>query len=128
MDATGRKSCRLQSLDWDALPAPVVAPYPHFAGNPPPPAPRLTRRNPAALIRGPAAAAPGRTSRNRSTGQVAQLVEQGIENPRVGGSIPSLATIKPCKYLYFLTLGIVADGMETAGFADICSQELHRHQ
>ena len=25
-------------------------------------------------------------------GQVAQLVEQGIENPRVGGSIPSLAT------------------------------------
>jgi hypothetical protein len=28
-----------------------------------------------------------------SRGQVAQLVEQGIENPRVGGSIPSLATI-----------------------------------
>lgn len=26
------------------------------------------------------------------TGQVAQLVEQRIENPRVGGSIPSLAT------------------------------------
>ena len=26
-------------------------------------------------------------------GQVAQLVEQRIENPRVGGSIPSLATI-----------------------------------
>ena len=25
-------------------------------------------------------------------GQVAQLVEQGIENPRVGGSIPSLGT------------------------------------
>ena len=25
-------------------------------------------------------------------GQVAQLVEQGTENPRVGGSIPSLAT------------------------------------
>ena len=30
-------------------------------------------------------------------GQVAQLVEQGIENPRVGGSIPSLAiTILLC--------------------------------
>ena len=28
------------------------------------------------------------------SGQVAQSVEQGIENPRVGGSIPSLATIK----------------------------------
>ena len=26
-------------------------------------------------------------------GQVAQLVEQRTENPRVGGSIPSLATI-----------------------------------
>ena len=29
--------------------------------------------------------------------QVAQLVEQGIENPRVGGSIPSLGTI-PISY------------------------------
>ena len=28
------------------------------------------------------------------SGQVAQSVEQGTENPRVGGSIPSLATIK----------------------------------
>ena len=27
-------------------------------------------------------------------GQVAQLVEQGTENPRVGGSIPSLAMSK----------------------------------
>ena len=27
-------------------------------------------------------------------GQVAQLVEQRTENPRVGGSIPSLATIE----------------------------------
>ena len=31
-------------------------------------------------------------------GQIAQLVEQRIENPRVGGSIPSLATNK-IKYL-----------------------------
>ncbi len=29
-------------------------------------------------------------------GQVAQLVEQGTENPRVGGSIPSLATLLVC--------------------------------
>jgi hypothetical protein len=29
-----------------------------------------------------------------SNGQVAQLVEQRTENPRVGGSIPSLATIQ----------------------------------
>ena len=28
-------------------------------------------------------------------GQVAQLVEQRTENPRVGGSIPSLATTHP---------------------------------
>ena len=31
---------------------------------------------------------------NSQDGQVAQLVEQRIENPRVGGSIPSLATNK----------------------------------
>ena len=36
-------------------------------------------------------ARPRRTAASR--GQVAQLVEQGTENPRVGGSIPSLATI-----------------------------------
>ena len=29
----------------------------------------------------------------RPVAQVAQLVEQGIENPRVGGSIPSLGTM-----------------------------------
>ena len=29
---------------------------------------------------------------SRPSGQVAQLVEQRTENPRVGGSIPSLAT------------------------------------
>jgi hypothetical protein len=28
-------------------------------------------------------------------GQIAQSVEQRTENPRVGGSIPSLATINP---------------------------------
>ena len=32
------------------------------------------------------------TRPRRGIGQVAQSVEQGIENPRVGGSIPSLAT------------------------------------
>ena len=31
----------------------------------------------------------------RPVAQVAQLVEQGIENPRVGGSIPSLGTKYP---------------------------------
>ena len=31
--------------------------------------------------------------RGHTIGQVAQSVEQGTENPRVGGSIPSLATI-----------------------------------
>jgi hypothetical protein len=31
--------------------------------------------------------------RRSNSGQVAQLVEQRTENPRVGGSIPSLATI-----------------------------------
>src|SRR5690606_23892270 len=32
--------------------------------------------------------------------QVAQSVEQGIENPRVGGSIPSLGTIIPSPLAY----------------------------
>ena len=43
---------------------------------------RLTPRVLAGLIRG-----------LPSGGQVAQLVEQRTENPRVGGSIPPLATI-----------------------------------
>ena len=32
-------------------------------------------------------------------GQIAQLVEQRIENPRVGGSIPSLATIYTSNFI-----------------------------
>ena len=44
-----------------------------------------------------------------SLGRVAQLVEQGIENPRVGGSIPSSATtytfknkgLQKCEPLFF---------------------------
>ena len=42
----------------------------------------LTLRRPARSNRG----------RSRVAGQVAQLVEQRTENPRVGGSIPPLAT------------------------------------
>ena len=33
------------------------------------------------------------SSQGAAHGQVAQLVEQGTENPRVGGSSPSLATM-----------------------------------
>jgi hypothetical protein len=33
-------------------------------------------------------------TRPPTNGQVAQLVEQRTENPRVGGSIPPLATMK----------------------------------
>ena len=39
--------------------------------------------------------------------QIAQSVEQGTENPRVDGSIPSLGTIKDCDCrspFYFFTL------------------------
>ena len=47
----------------------------------------------AALLDG---AGCGRSNtRPPSGGQVAQLVEQRTENPRVGGSIPPLATINP---------------------------------
>jgi hypothetical protein len=37
--------------------------------------------------------------------QVAQSVEQGIENPRVGGSIPSLGTTNTEKPQVIITLG-----------------------
>ncbi len=36
---------------------------------------------------------PAKTPFNAARAQIAQSVEQGIENPRVGGSIPSLGTI-----------------------------------
>ena len=38
------------------------------------------------------------------SGQVAQLVEQGTENPRVGGLIPSLATLKTSAFVGVLLL------------------------
>src|SRR5690606_18236329 len=43
---------------------------------------------------------PSKPSNSAPLAQVAQLVEQGIENPRVGGSIPSLGTMNtPIKSL-----------------------------
>ena len=54
----------------------------------------LTLRRQAAVIRALPRPRPLRGAATlASSGQVAQLVEQGTENPRVGGSIPSLATI-----------------------------------
>ena len=47
------------------------------------------------MLSGPSETLTRRVDADRSAspnGQVAQLVEQGTENPRVGGSIPSLAT------------------------------------
>jgi hypothetical protein len=45
-------------------------------------------------------------------GQIAQSVEQGIENPRVGGSIPSLAT-------FFLS-GVIAVGCDPDPCDQLC--------
>ena len=49
-------------------------------------------------------------------GQVAQLVEQRTENPRVGGSIPSLATTHPLQKQSvnpeFLELEIVVESSD----------------
>ena len=56
----------------------------------------LTDRLGLGLIRGSPLAAllwPTKRERMPHEGQVAQLVEQRTENPRVGGSIPPLATI-----------------------------------
>ena len=49
-------------------------------------------------------------------GQVAQLVEQGTENPRVGGSIPPLATTVRCatRHAYYSRL---------QGFVGVCVSE-----
>ena len=49
-------------------------------------------REPMGYTSRPCLAPAGRCLRQH--GQVAQLVEQRIENPRVGGSIPPLATIQ----------------------------------
>ena len=50
----------------------------------------------------------------RKFGQIAQSVEQGIENPRVGGSIPSLATI--------LTLGFLGSGCSPDPCTELCKE------
>ena len=56
-------------------------------------------------------------------GQIAQQVEQGTENPRVGGSIPSLATI-----LVWFAVGCGQDDCEAlcqnvADRLDVCLDE-----
>ncbi len=39
-------------------------------------------------------------------GQIAQLVEQRIENPRVGGSIPSLATMYASNFILIVLISL----------------------
>jgi hypothetical protein len=55
---------------------------------------------------------PPRTELGGKIGQIAQSVEQGIENPRVGGSIPSLDT--------FSLLGLVALGCDPDPCDQLC--------
>ncbi len=50
----------------------------------------------------------------RKFGQIAQSVEQGIENPRVGGSIPSLAT--------FFLLGVFGTGCSPDPCTELCEE------
>lgn len=52
-------------------------------------------------------------------GQVAQSVEQGTENPRVGGSIPSLATLPSLVLFLCLT---TATGCQNDHCEDLCRQ------
>ncbi len=56
-------------------------------------------------------------------GQVAQLVEQGIENPRVGGSIPSLATTRlavPSLVRVVVLFSVVMTGCGTDSCERLC--------
>ena len=48
-------------------------------------------------------------------GQVAQLVEQRTENPRVGGSIPSLATKKSFIFLIVTSRAVFAGSVALTG-------------
>ena len=43
-----------------------------------------------------------------SFAQIAQSVEQGIENPRVGGSIPSLGTIFKFQNCFHNEIGVIS--------------------
>ena len=64
----------------------------------------------------------GGVSSGGLNGQVAQLVEQGTENPRVGGSTPSLATLL---FFVLVQLGMspgCADDRCRALCADLSSQ------
>ena len=68
----------------------------------------LTARGAAGLIRGSCAAPTARAGElaqspvpRKPRAQIAQLVEQGTENPRVGSSILSLGTIHPGAALIF---------------------------
>jgi hypothetical protein len=86
--------------------------------------PGLTPHSPPALIR----ALPAVTvlvARSKTSGRVAQLVEQGIENPRVGGSIPSPATTFPCNSLQLAHQPTAIRCCQLAGFANMTTQELH---
>jgi hypothetical protein len=51
-------------------------------------------------------------------GQIAQSVEQGIENPRVGGSIPSLAT--------FFLLGVFGVACDPDPCEELCRSTANR--
>ena len=66
----------------------------------------------------------------RPVAQIAQSVEQGIENPRVGGSIPSLGTTKYRKTPseddslgFFIACDLVAAGQHSK---DCCFRVIYR--
>ena len=65
----------------------------------------------------------------RPVAQVAQLVEQGIENPRVGGSIPSLGTMilkaRSLIGLFFACIFVPPRITALKGFSTILSRSLN---
>jgi hypothetical protein len=73
------------------------------------------------------ALAPAFLPHREELGRVAQLVEQGIENPCVGGSIPSPATIKIARKQGFSAIPEVAVFPPVADFFPLFPTRLHRN-
>jgi hypothetical protein len=63
----------------------------------------------------------------RPVAQIAQSVEQGIENPRVGGSIPSLGTTNTEKPLHRKIQGFFLRSEKMPYLGPLLATKIHQH-